>query len=62
MSKIYQALEKAERERERESKKDLFPVSQIQTEEKKGIEEKRSDLPGAAGISSDQRLVSLFQS
>jgi protein-tyrosine kinase len=60
MSKIYKALEKAERERERELKKDLSLVSEIEGEAKKESQ-MMSDHPKVARMVSDQGLVSFFQ-
>lgn len=59
MSKIYKALEKAEKERERRS----YPlsVSEINAEPKREREEVRSDLLKDSTIVSDERLVSFSQ-
>ena len=60
MSKIYQALEKAERERQEESKKELAPVPEFQKEET-GKEEIRSEPREIGRTASKQPLVSYFQ-
>ena len=61
MSKIYKALEKAEREREKELKKDLSFIAEAREERKREAQEKMPDLPRVVGRISDQGLVSLFQ-
>jgi exopolysaccharide/PEP-CTERM locus tyrosine autokinase len=61
MSKIYKALEKAERERERELKKERTLIPE--TRDEKMEEHKRRPGPARSyGRVSDHRLVSLFQS
>jgi len=57
MSQVYQALEKAEREREKESKKDSFSV--IIPEELKEQIQKEEEPTG--NLSADKRLVSFFE-
>ena len=59
MSKIYKALEKAEKERERITP--LPPFLEIEKEPKRVSQVVRPDLLKGEGVISDQRLVSLFQ-
>ena len=61
MSKIYKALEKAEREREEGLKSGDHVTPEIE-EERMERHEVRSEPPKVEGISSDQRLVSWVQS
>jgi len=61
MSKIYKALEKAEREREEGSKHVEHITPEIE-EERMERHEITSESPEVEGIASDQRLVSLMQS
>ncbi len=60
MSKIYQALEKAEKERQKEFKKDFPPIPELKETEKPrqelGVESERVELP-----ISKQSLISYFQ-
>lgn len=61
MSKIYKALEKAEREREKELKRKSLSIS-ADVERGSGESKKTMpDLPKVAGIFSDKKLVSFFQ-
>ena len=62
MSKIYRALEKAERERE--SKKDISPISEIEEEKRESRQTtpvSRVAAQKVSGITSDQQLVFLYQ-
>ena len=59
MSKIYKALEKAEKERD--LKQDYPPLPEIKEEQEKVSREIGFDLPMGIGKDSEQRLVSLFQ-
>ena len=49
MSKIYKALEKAEREREKEIKEDFSFASETVEEEKRESQEMTADLPKSVG-------------
>lgn len=59
MSKIHRALEKAQRERE--SKKDFFSVSELREEEKDENEEIKPDLPEKVCRESDHQLVCFYE-
>jgi len=59
MSKIYKALEKAEKERERIIPP--LPLSEIEEEPKRVNQVVQPDLPKGEGAISDQKLVSFFQ-
>lgn len=61
MSKIYQALEKAEKEREKESGRNLPPAFEPEEEKKKERQAAGINLPGAGETASNPRLVSLYQ-
>lgn len=62
MSKIYKALEKAERERE--SKKDFAPFEELKEEERQGGQEigsERDYIPEKVCVSTEEQLVCLYQ-
>jgi protein-tyrosine kinase len=62
MSKIYKALEKAERERPREFGKDQISVGDIEEKKKSERPEPTSTPREVRGTVSDQRLIPLYQS
>lgn len=61
MSKIYKALEKAEKERERGAMKETPLLVEVQEEEKKERQKSIPVFPVEAGGVSDQRLVTFSQ-
>jgi len=60
MSKIYKALEKAEKEREEELKRKFPFISEFEEEKESESREVTPVLSDARGMLSDKRLVSLF--
>ncbi len=61
MSKIYKALEKAEKERGEELRKEPLFISEKEEEMEKGGQKVMSPLSEASGVVSDQSLIYFFQ-